>query len=397
MSAELRLLAGLPASASPGAIDMRSHLATHGPAPTLERHHADWLIGALRAAGLAGRGGAAFPAADKLAAIAGARRTVVIANGSESEPMSAKDRVLLQYAPQLVLDGATLVAQVLGASQALIVSPSDTLGHVHAAIAQRGGADGVALRPFAAAPGYIGGEESALIAHLEGRPARPRVKPPMAFERGLNARPTIVHNVETLAQIALIARGGGPASTRLATVSGAVRAPGVYEVATGATLRDIVAHAGGPAQEIRATLSGGYFGTWHEGDGGTATVGGSGVVVALGRSSCGVAEVARVARWMAGQGAGQCGPCINGLDALAGVLERIAGRSFERGDGDRLTRWLAMVRGRGACKHPDGTAAMIASATRVLHAEFNSHARGERCDRCLADPVLATPAEAVAA
>jgi NADH:ubiquinone oxidoreductase subunit F (NADH-binding) len=372
--------------------ELRLLAQTHGAAPALDRRHADWLIGELREAGLTGRGGAGFPAADKLAAIAGARRAVVIANGCESEPMSAKDRVLLEYVPQLVLDGATLVAQVLGAREALIVAPADTLGHVHAAIAQRGRAGGVKLRPVASAPGYVGGEESALIAHLEGRPARPRVKPPMAFERGLEGRPTIVHNVETLAQIALVARGAGPASTRLVTVSGAVRAPGVYEVATHAALRDVVQVAGGPTEEIRATLSGGYFGSWHEGDGSDAPVGGAGVVVALGRSSCGVAEVARIARWMAGQGAGQCGPCINGLDSLAGVLERIAGRRFERGDGDRLSRWLEMVRGRGACKHPDGTAAMIASATRVLHAEFNAHARGEHCSQCLADPVLATPA-----
>ncbi len=395
MSAQLRLLAGLPQDGSP--IDMRAHVETHGLAPALDRRHADWLIGALRAAGLAGRGGAAFPAADKLDAIAGRRRVVVVANGSESEPMSAKDRVLLQYAPQLVLDGATLVAQALGAPEALIVAPAETLTHVHAAIAQRGGADDVTLRPFASAPGYVGGEESALIAHLEGRPARPRVRPPMTFERGLNGRPTIVHNVETLAQIALVARGGGPAETRLVTASGAVHRPGVYEVPVTAALRDVVAHAGGPTQEIRASLAGGYFGTWHEGDGGEAPVGGAGVVVALGRSSCGVAEVARIARWMAGQGAGQCGPCINGLDSLAGVLERIAGRRLQQGDGERLTRWLTLVRGRGACKHPDGTAAMIASATRVLHAEFNAHARGEPCARCAAAPVLATPGEPVAA
>ena len=241
MSVDLRLLAGLEPEGR--AIDMRAHLATHGAAPELERRHADWLIGALRDAGLTGRGGAGFPAADKLAAIAGARRAVVIANGSESEPMSAKDRVLLQYAPQLVLDGATLVAQVLGAREALIVAPPDTLGHVHAAIADRGRAGRVQLRPFPSAPGYVGGEESALIAHLEGRPARPRVKPPMAFEHGLHGRPTIVHNVETLAQIALVARGAGPSATRLVTVSGAVGAPGVYEVSTTARLRDIVEFA----------------------------------------------------------------------------------------------------------------------------------------------------------
>ena len=220
----------------------------------------------------------------------------------------------------------------------------------------------------------------------------------MAFEAGINGRPTIVQNVETLAQIAVIARHGHDTGTRLVTVSGAVRAPGVYELATTTPLRSIVAMAEGV--DVRATLAGGYFGSWHGADGGDAPVTGAGVVAVLGRSSCGVAEVARVARWMADQGAGQCGPCINGLDSLAGVLERLAGRRFQSGDGERLTRWLQMVRGRGACKHPDGVAAMIASATRVMHAEFNAHARGEPCARCAAPAVLATPTvtpEAVAA
>jgi NADH:ubiquinone oxidoreductase subunit F (NADH-binding) len=385
MSAEHQLLAGLRYH---GAIDRDTHLRTHGPLPELDERHAGALIGAVGAAGLTGRGGAGFPTADKLAAIAGRRAPVVIANGSESEPLSTKDRVLLEFAPQLVIDGAILVARVLGAREALVVAPETSLEHVHRALRERSD-DRVAVRTVPSAPGYVGGEETALIAHLEGRPARPRVKPPLAFERGLDRRPTLVQNVETLAHIALIARRPDLVPTRLVTVSGAVGAPGVYEVGARTSLREIVAIAGGPAQEIRATLSGGYFGTWLEGDGGDARPSGAGVVAALGRSSCGVAEVARIARWMAGQGAGQCGPCINGLDSLAGVLERIAGRRFEQGDGERLTRWLTMVRGRGACKHPDGTAAMIASATRVMHAEFNAHARGDVCARCASPAVLA--------
>ncbi len=362
--------------------------AVAAPLPPLGRHDADALIASVRAAGLTGRGGAGFPTADKLAAIAGRRRPVVIANGSESEPMSAKDRVLLAHAPQLVFDGATIVAQILGAREALIAVPAQTLPDVRRAIADRG-ASGMRLRAVATAPGYVSGEETALISHLQGGKPRPRVKPPMALESGLNRRPTIVQNVETLAHIAVIARHGHDTGTRLVTVSGAVRAPGVYEVATWTPLQSIVAMAGG--EDVRATLVGGYFGSWHDGDGADATVTGAGVLAVLGCSSCGVAEVARVARWMAAQGAGQCGPCINGLDGLAAILERLAARRFEHGDGERLTRWLEVVRGRGACKHPDGVAAMIASATRVLHAEFNAHARGEACAHCAAPAILATP------
>jgi NADH:ubiquinone oxidoreductase subunit F (NADH-binding) len=384
-------------SAAPRLLDF-----THDPAPRLGRGDADALIASIRASALTGRGGAAFATADKLAAISGRRRPVVIANGSESEPMSAKDRVLLRHAPQLVFDGATIVAQILGAGEAVIAAPAATLPHVRRALAERERARSpdVALRLVATAPGYVSGEESALIAHLEGRSPRPRLKPPMAFESGLNGRPTVVHNVETLAQIAVIARDGRDTGTRLVTVSGAVRAPGVHEVPATSAVSDVIATAGGAGEQISATLVGGYFGTWHDDDGPGAMVTGAGVVAVLGRSSCGVAEVARVARWMAGQGAGQCGPCVNGLDSLAGVLERLTARRFQPGDGERLSRWLAMVRGRGACKHPDGVAAMIASATRVMHAEFNAHARGEHCVGCSAPALLATPAiarDAVAA
>jgi NADH:ubiquinone oxidoreductase subunit F (NADH-binding) len=114
-------------------------------------------------------------------------------------------------------------------------------------------------------------------------------------------------------------------------------------------------------------------------------------VVALGASECGVAETAELAGWLAEESAGQCGPCVHGLGGLAGVLERVARGRLEPGDGDRLPRWTEMVRGRGACRHPDGAARMIASATRVFAAELSEHSRRGPCSACRRPRLLRTP------
>ena len=216
------------------------------------------------------------------------------------------------------------------------------------------------------AHGYISGEESALIAHLEGRPALPRVKPPLPVERGLRGRPTLVQNVETVAQLALIARHGpvwfregasdNPGTT-LVTISGAVQRPAVYERRSALRCARSYRPPEGRQSPPRALLVGGYFGAWIEGNGGNLTLDddalrkvgagiGAGVVIALGASACPVAETARLAAWMSDESAGQCGPCTFGLEALAELLGRFAAGRTEPGDVDRLKRWTSLVRGR---------------------------------------------------
>jgi NADH:ubiquinone oxidoreductase subunit F (NADH-binding) len=257
-----------------------------------------------------------------------------------------------------------------------------------------------------------------VLAHLEGRPPRPRVTPPRPAECGFKRRPTLVQNVETLAHIALIARHG-PAwfraagtvdrpGTMLVTVSGAVRAPGVHEVEPGMSVDALLAAAGGPREPLRALLVGGYFGAWVETRPGLrlddaaltahgAAVG-AGVVVALGASACGVAETARLTGWLAAESAGQCGPCVHGLGALAALLDRLPAGRLQRGDMERLERWIAMVRRRGACAHPDGAARMLTSARTVFAAELEAHARRGPCAACRGRSALRLPArlEAVA-
>ncbi|HEU4973997.1 MAG TPA: NADH-ubiquinone oxidoreductase-F iron-sulfur binding region domain-containing protein [Baekduia sp.] len=410
-----RLLAGLHGR---GPITLDRHRAIHGPLPDAGPD----LIATVEAAGLRGRGGGGFPAAVKLAAVAEARRRpVVVVNGTEGEPMSAKDRALMRHTPHLVLDGAISAARAVGARDVLVAAPPDSAAVLAGALSERGELGSrhtPRITLTASAVGYVAGEETAVLAHLEGRPPLPRVTPPRPAQSGFRGRPTLVQNVETLAHLGLIARHGaawfreaGTAArpgTMLVTVSGAVRAPGVHEVPVGTSLPEVLDRAGGATEPPTAFLVGGYFGAWVRPDAvglalddavlrahGAAV--GAGVVVALGASSCPVAETARLATYLAAESAGQCGPCFNGLPAIAAVVERFATARTVRGDGERLTRWIDMVKRRGACAHPDGFARMLETATRVFRDDFEEHARTGRCARCHADPVLLLPRPARAA
>jgi NADH:ubiquinone oxidoreductase subunit F (NADH-binding) len=409
-----RVLKGVHAH---GPASLVRHLTVHGELPETGPE----LIAEVERAGLVGRGGAAFPVATKLAAVAAGSNPVVVVNGTEGEPMSAKDLVLLTHVPHLVLDGAQAAARAVGAGEVLLAAPADTHPMLAAALDERPGEPRrrrVRVTLAASAGGYVAGEETALLAHLEGRPPRPRLTPPLPCHRGYRRRPTLVQNVETLAHLALVARHGAGwfreagtperPGTTLVTLAGAVREPGVYEVEPGVALRDLVDLAGGPVEPLRAMLVGGYFGGWlgHNGglpldDSALGPLGaavGAGVVVALGESSCPLAETARLTAYLAGESAGQCGPCVHGLAALAGVVDRFARGWAEPGDGERLVRWIDMVRERGACRHPDGVARMLASAVREFGAEFETHARRGPCRACAGPAPLVLPgAEAAVA
>ncbi len=408
-----RVLAGVRGH---GVVDLRRHLAVHGPPPARTGD----LIGACEQAALRGRGGAAFPTAAKLAAVAARRgRKVVVVNGAEGEPMSAKDRVVLERVPHLVLDGAAAAAVAVGADDVVVAVPTGAIAAraaLGAAIAERGDGRHVRVEPVPEA--FLTGEETALVQALEGRRAVPTVSPPRPSERGLGRRPTLVQNAETLAHLALVARHGpawfralgppGHPGSALVTLGGAVRAAGVHEIALGTNLQALLDALGEP-EPVRAVLLGGYHGTWVDAAAAPrltldrdalaaarATLG-AGVVVVLPRSACPVSEVARVVGWLAGETAGQCGPCVHGLSAIGAEL---AGLTDARGAGaslDRLRRWSGQVAGRGACHHPDGTARFLLSALEVFEPEFELHRRFGACEDCARRPVLRLPEPAVLA
>ncbi len=397
-------------------VSLAEHRRRAGGVPDAGRRPRVDVIDAIARAGLRGKGGGAFPTARKMEAVAaGPGRPVVVVNGAEGEPASAKDKLLLTRAPHLVIDGALIAAAAVGASEVVVCvdrHAEQALDAVRRALSERRAVESasVPLRLVGVPSHYVSGEETALVRWLNGGEAKP-VSGHRPFERGVGRRPTLVDNVETLAHVAQILRWGStwfrsvgsraePGSTLL-TVSGAVARPGVYEVPVGASLARVLERTGGAGDDISAVLVGGYFGTWltpvqaadvHLSCEGLARVGGGlgcGVVVALPRGACGVVESARVVSWLAASTAGQCGSCVHGLASLGDAAGAVARGRAPRDAAMQLVRWAGQIEGRGACRLPDGAARFLRSALMAFHHEVDRHLRGGHCPNHR--PVLPLP------
>jgi NADH:ubiquinone oxidoreductase subunit F (NADH-binding) len=444
---------------------LHAHLARYGRPPY--RGGPGLLIETVEAAGLTGRGGAAFPVHRKLAIVAGARgRAVIVANGAESEPASHKDAVLLRAAPHLVLDGLQLAAEAIGAREAHLYLHPGAGQEILRVLAERAaaGIDRLAVTVTEAPPRFLAGQESALVNRLGGGPARPTFVPPRVSERGLGGAPTLVQNVETLAHFGLIARygprwfralgTGQEPGSMLTTVHQADGAWLVIEAEIGAPLRALLpaqvqphtqpqpqpqarprtqphtqpqpqaqprtqshtaqaqlqaetearawTQARALSQNAQAILIGGFHGTWlpaaqamaltldNQTLNSAGAALGAGVIAALPADRCGLAEAARVTRYLAAESAGQCGPCLNGLPAIAAALAELAGPRPRRSTRENAERWVGLVTGRGACNHPDGTVRFVRSALTVFADELSRHERGQ-CSATNRRPFLPLP------
>lgn len=382
----------LPRLLQPGARTYDDHRHTFGPVP--DSHG---LITEVRDAGLTGRGGGAFPTADKLAAM-GSGGTV-IANGAEGEPLSGKDAHLLATHPHLVLDGLLLAAEATRARDSVIVVKAKHEDRIRRALAGRPDARDVRLH--IAPDGYVTGEASSLVRLLNGGHARPLDRTAPLTTAGPRRPPTLVQNVETLAHLSLIARHGSAwfrsigtsadPGSRLLTVTGDVARPGVVEAAGGTTVAQVVTAAGVAFGSVAAVLVGGYHGRWIDGhDLGRPLVAraadardvpaGAGVLLVLGPGRCALEATARIGQYLAGQSARQCGPCLNGLPALACTLQTLATGQGRPGLPEQIDRLTELVTGRGSCHHPDGTARLIRSALDTFSWDVQAHLAG----RCLA-------------
>ena len=231
------------------------------------------IIEELAASGLRGRGGAGFPTGEKWRTIKSfaspVLRTSVVVNAAEGEPGTFKDRLIIRDNPYAVIEGALIAARAMDAQTVLIATKAafvDEVARLRTAIAEAASAGWLAVVEMRVVEGpseYLYGEETALLEVLDDRPPFPRIAPP--YRRGIDevdtnsgdnlAPPVLVNNVETMANVAaIIAKGAGwfrsigtdeSPGTILATITGAVQQPGVFEVAMGTTLRQVIEHAGG--------------------------------------------------------------------------------------------------------------------------------------------------------
>ncbi|MDQ6899190.1 MAG: proton-conducting membrane transporter [Candidatus Dormibacteraeota bacterium] len=396
------LLDGPPFTA--GAESLAAHQGRLGSLPTGPDRLG--LIERLEASGLQGRGGAGFPVGRKWRSVAerSRGRAVVLANGAEGEPLSAKDRTLMAARPHLILDGAGLAADAVGADKIVLYVGQEhrtAAAALEHALEERSREFGRRARLVRAPLGYVSGEETAAVHYVNEADARPTSTPPRPFESGVSGRTTLVQNVESLALTALIARfgdgwyraagRGATAGSALVTVSGPLPYPGVREIGLGTTVGEVAAAAGQLREPVEAVLLGGYFGAWAPIEeawrapldpaamraAGLAF--GCGVVAFLPGAVCGVTATARILRYLAAASSGQCGPCVFGLAAVADATARLAGGTALPDDLDRLNRWCGQLAGRGACRHPDGAGGLLQSALRVFGAEFAVHQRHRRC------------------
>jgi NADH-quinone oxidoreductase subunit F len=335
---------------------------------------AEGVIREISDAKLLGRGGAAFPTGRKWDAVARtpARPHHLVCNADESEPGTFKDRVLMEGDPFAIVEAMTIAALATGCEQGYLyvrseyplarrriesaVGQAREHGFLGEDVAGTGSRFDIEVRRGAGA--YICGEETALFNSIEGKRGEPRNKPPFPVQAGLFGKPTLVNNVETLMNVLEILTDGGAAftglgtaestGTRLFCLSGNVRAPGVYEVPMGTTLRSLIAMAGGlhEGRTLQAVLLGGAAGSFvtekqldvplsFEGTRAIGATLGSGAVIVLDDTAELTEMLLRIARFFRHESCGQCVPCRVGTKRQEEILERmLSTRSGNGHDGD---------------------------------------------------------------
>jgi NADH:ubiquinone oxidoreductase subunit F (NADH-binding) len=386
-----------------------------GSALTLAEHdatfaatvHVSDAFAELDASGLLGRGGAGFPTARKVDLIRRqhGRNKFVVINAMEGEPAAHKDQRLITTNPHLVLEGAEVLAGLVGATRIALCVARDN--PVAVAAMERAVAERARLRrhhveidlhtpPWR----YVAGEESALVNWLDGNESLPQYRPHRPTILKIGHAPVLVDNAETCAHVALIMRFGATwfrslgttnhPGSMLVAVSGDVTRPQVLEIATGTPIRSIL-QAAGASVTPKAMLTGGYGGTWLDGshvetmfdNASLAPLGasvGAGILITLGADACGLLETQRIVRWMANESARQCGPCAFGLPALLENMTQIVKGSRDAATHlDQLRQRSRLIEGRGACRHPDGVVRMVESALSVFASDLERHVAGQPC------------------
>ena len=383
----------------------------------LEELQPEQILATLEKAGLRGRGGAGFPTARKWKTVReqpGGEK-YVICNGDEGDPGAFMDRMLLESFPFRVLEGLAIAAVAAGAHEGIFYIRHEyplAVRRVRAALEQmttRGwlgdhllGSDyPLHLTVQEGAGAFVCGEETALIASLEGRRGTPRLRPPFPAVAGLHGRPTLINNVETLALVPWILRNGaerfaaigtaGSKGTKVFALAGHVRRGGLIEVPMGTTLREIVEGIGGGAPEghtFKAVQIGGPSGGCiparladtpvdYESLGGVGAIMGSGGLVVMDETTC-MVDIARYfLRFTQEQSCGKCTFCRLGTRRMLDILERLCAGKGQKSDLDELTDLARQVGAGSLCGLGKTAPNPVLTTLRYYREEYEAHLRGE--------------------
>ena len=369
------------------------------------------ILEAIAASGLRGRGGAGFPVGRKWSVAAEMPVTprYVVCNAGEDEPGSFKDRVLIEHRPHLVLEGTILAARAIQAGQACIYL-NETYDDCHARMtaaireAEAAGHLGAIKVSIHRAPTvYVAGEDSAALEVLEGKPPLPRQKPPYPAAAGLFGKPTVVNNVETLANVAPIIRNGSAwfrtygtnesPGTMIFCLGDEMNHPGAYELPLGTTLRHLFQDVGGglkEAKNVKAILPGGPSCAFLTGDqldtrldpeslkkaGSTL---GCGVMRFYSEGTCMVEEALRIAQFFSRESCGQCPACRMETNMLSAMLERIQQGKAGAALFAQFQKIVDFNRGKGFCALINMPGPPILSALRLFRADFDHHIHHGSC------------------
>ncbi|MBI2819695.1 MAG: NADH-quinone oxidoreductase subunit F [Acidobacteria bacterium] len=388
---------------------LRKALATANPRRVIEE---------IEQAGLRGRGGAGFPTAQKLALCAQAEgmEKYVVINGGEDEPGSIKDRTLLVYTPHAVLEGALLAAYAISASRIIFyINESYTTAHQRVATAINeaksrnlvgeqvlGSGFSVEVEIFHAPTPYVAGEDTAALEAIEGKPAKPRQKPPYPVTVGLHGQPTLVNNVETLANIPPILLHGaewyrsiGTAEsfgTMLYSMNEEWARPGVYELPYGAregALLDNLAGGLKTGAPLRAVLHGGPSSAFLLPDpdrimspealcaAGSSI--GCGVTRAYGKGTCMVEVALEISKFFEKECCGQCPACQMETKALTMTLDKVCQGQAPAAALEQVPRLIAFNKGKGFCSLVNMPGPPLLSAIQLFRADFDAHLATGKC------------------
>src|SRR5262245_10229671 len=369
------------------------------------------ILEEVAASGLRGRGGAGYPVGKKwsIAAQMEADTKYVVCNAGEDEPGSFKDRLLLQHRPHLVLEGMILAARAISASHAYLYlneTYDECFSLMTTAIDEAmaaGYMDGLRVTLHRAPTVYVAGEDSAALEVIEGKPPKPRQKPPYPATAGLFGKPTIVNNVETLANIPPIIRNGAswfrsygtPDSpgTMICCLGDEMNLPGGYELPLGTPMRQLYDNLGGglkSGKKLKAILPGGPSCAFLSPDqldvpldpeslkqaGSTL---GCGVMRFYDEDTCMVEETLHLAQFFARESCGQCPACRMETAMLSTMLERIHQGKGDAALLDQFRKVIDFNRGKGYCALVNMPGPPVLSALRMFREEFDHHLKNGRC------------------